>query len=667
MTDKVENMPRWRLLILALLTIMSLALLASRLHTLQVRESGDYASSQVRQSMRRVLLPAPRGRIFDRNGLCLADNRPSYCLAVYIEELRKPGPWSNTVNAVDARLDSLSAALGLPRQISRSDIRRHISKRLPLPLLAWQDVDDRTLARFAEEFANDPGMDIYVQPERVYPRGALAAHVLGYVGRDIPAVTNATFHYDILCMKGRAGIEASMDAVLAGEPGGKLITVDVSGYRHGETIARPSIPGRDIHLTLDAGLQEELERLIGGRRGAAVAVDPRNGDILALASEPAFNPNELSPSIPPVLWRALMANPDRPLLNRAISGVYPPGSVFKPCVALAALESGVPPTVAYDCTGVFTLGNMHLRCSSTYGHGENVGLRYAIEQSCNPFFCSLGTRIGIEKIDDFAAKMGFGRSTGIPLAGERAGLLPTPEWKSRVRHDGWRAGDTANLAIGQGLLLVTPLQVAMYAAALANGGTLHRPRLIADDEIIDNREEIIDNRYNEATNKRTNEQTNKPSNRQTVKPSNPSSNAAYGIVRGGMYDVVNAPRGTGRRALVPGLKMAAKTGTAEYGSRQNRRKHTWMIAFAPFDNPTIALAIVIEDGDSGGRTVAPLIRSALAYYFGLPEGEDPPELPEEPGNQESHEGVNAGVGSREPELANPESRIPNPVEEGAIR
>jgi penicillin-binding protein 2 len=632
MTDKVENMPRWRLLILALLTIASLGLLASRLHTLQVRESGDYASSQLRQSVRRVLLPAPRGRIFDRNGEILADNRPSYCIAVYVEELRQPGTWSNTVNAVEARLDEISASLGVPRQITRSDIRRHISKRLPLPLLAWQDVDDRSLARFAEEFANNPGMDIYVQPERIYPHGALAAHILGYVGREKPAETNEVFHYNVLGMKGRAGIEASMDSVLAGEPGGKLITVDVSGYRHGETISRPSKPGRDIHLTIDAGLQAELERLIGGRRGAAVAVDPRDGEILALASEPAFDPNALSPSVPPALWRALMADKDRPLLNRAISGAYPPGSVFKPCVALAALEAGVSPNVSYSCNGVFTLGNMHLRCSSTYGHGENLSLRYAIEQSCNPFFCSLGTHIGIEAIDSFAAKMGFGRRTGIPLGGEREGLLPTPEWKSRVRHDGWRAGDTANLSIGQGLLLATPLQIAMYAAALANGGTLHRPRLVADDESMHNAQCAMHNAdaqfATNATNKRTNEQTNKRT----------SDSAAYGIVRGGMYDVVNAPRGTGRRAKVPGLKVAAKTGTAEYGSRSNRRKHTWMIAFAPFDNPTIALAILIEDGDSGGRTVAPLIRAALAYWFGLPDPGDETESPESPEGLEGLEG-----------------------------
>ena len=636
MTDKVEKMPRWRLLVLALLVVGAFWELIARLHTLQVRESDDYESSQIRQSVRRVLLPAPRGRIFDRNGLCLADNRPSSCIAVYAEELRKPGAWSNTVNAVDARIDELSAALGIERQITRDDIRQHIAKRLPLPLLAWQDIDERTLARFAEEFANDPGMDVYVQPERVYPQGSLAAHVLGYVGRERPTATNEVFHYNLVGMKGRAGIEASQDALLAGVPGGKLITVDVSGYRHGETTARPAIPGHDIRLTLDAGLQAELERLLAGNRGAAVAIDPRNGDVLALVSAPAFDPNELSPSVPPATWRTLMADKDRPLLNRAISGVYPPGSVFKPCVALAALAAGVSPSVAYDCNGAFTLGNMRLRCTASVGHGEHIGIRYALEQSCNPFFCSLGVHVGIEAIDAFATQMGFGRRTGIPLGGERAGLLPTPEWKARVRHDGWRAGDTANLAIGQGFLLVTPLQIGLYAAALANGGTLHRPRLVADDgEIGDGRWEIGDGRW-EIGDRRYSPQGG-ASTIQLFNSSTSSSDNAYRIVRGGMYDVVNARRGTGRRAKVPGLEMAAKTG--EYGTRQNRRKHTWMIAFAPFENPTIALAILVEDGDTGGRTVAPLIRAALAHYFGLPDpgDEPPPELPDSPESPERPE------------------------------
>ena len=613
-----ESMPRWRLVVLALVSVSLLWTLARRLRTIQIDESPAYASTQVRQSLRRVLLPAPRGRILDRNGIILADNRPSYCIAVYVEELRRPGAWSNTVNAVDARIDALAGELGIARQISRDEIARHVLRRLPLPLLAWRDLDDATLARFAERFADEPGLDIYVQPERVYPHGAAAAHVLGYVGRDRPQTPPGGdfFHYDVMGMKGRAGIESSMDGVLAGKPGGRLITVDVSGYRHSET-NRPAVPGHDVRLTIDIRLQETLERLFADHRGAAVAVNPGNGDILALVSAPSFDPNDLSPSIPAPLWRQLNANPYRPLLDRAISGAYPPGSVFKPCVALAALEAGVPPSVTYPCDGVYTLGTMRLRCSARYGHGPDVGLRYALEQSCNPFFCALGVRIGIGTIHDYAEKMGFGRRTGVPLAGESTGLLPDPAWKLRVRNDAWRAGDTANLAIGQGLLLVTPLQVAMYTAALANGGRLLAPRLVEQGEIIDNRYQITDNRY-------------------------PSQRDAYRLVRGGMYDVVNAPKGTGRRAKVPGLEMAAKTGTAEYGPRSNRRKHAWMIAFAPYDNPRIALAVLIEDGDSGGRTAAPIIRSAFANYFGLPDA-----------GPESLEGLESPEGLEETEGAAP--------------
>lgn len=638
MTDKVPSMPRWRILILALLMSIGFITLICSLHTVQVEDSGKYANSQYRQSVRRVLIPAARGRIFDRNGVCLAYNRPSYCIAVYAEELRKPGRWSNTVNSVNAKLDDLSQTLGIERQINRTDIEQHIAKRLPLPLLAWQDIDDTTLARFAESITPDCGMDIYVQPERVYPQGRSAAHLLGYIGRDIPVVTNETFHYNIMGMKGRSGIESSMNEVLSGTPGGKLITVDVSGYRHSET-NRPAIPGKDVYLTIDTVLQQHLERLLGNRRGAAVAVDPRNGDILALVSSPSFDPNEMSPAVSSKLWKQLMNDKEKPLLNRAVTGTYPPGSVFKPCVALAALAAGVPQGITYDCNGVYTLGAMKLRCSARAGHGENITIRYGLEQSCNPFFCSLGTHIGIDAIRNFASKVGFGKRTGIRLGGESSGLLPDDAWKRRVYHDGWRTGDTANLAIGQGMLLATPLQIAMYTAAVANGGTLFKPRLVLPGEVREPKSPVLF--------------PGEISNKISI----PTEHLK--IVRGGMYDVVNAQYGTGRRARVKGLKLAAKTGTAEYGSRSNRRKHTWMIAFAPFDNPEIALAVLVEDGESGGKTVAPIISEALREYFGLEEegndsGEDPNSDPEvNPSLQPETESELAGAASVLPQEVQP--------------
>lgn len=581
--------PIFRILVLALLMLAGVYLLLCRLYKIQIVESRAYANSLRRQSIRRVLMPAPRGRIFDRDGNVLADNRPSYCIAFFIEEMRRPGQWINTIDAVDGKIGLLSERLGIPREISREDVSRHVYRQLPLPLLAWQDIDEKTLARFSElvssqeeEFA---GMDVYVQPERVYPNGRVAAHILGYVGRDKPqAATNEVAHYNIMGMKGRSGVELYRNGSLSGTPGGKLITVNVSGYRHSET-NRPAVPGEDLTLAVSLKLQKILEEELGLRRAAAVAVDPRNGDILALASEPSFDPGAMSPRVPASLWEHLNKNPARPLLNRAVTGLYPPGSTFKPAVALAALGKGLGKDYQVDCDGTFRLGDMRLRCASRYGHGPGIKMAKAIEVSCNPYFCDLGVHAGIDAVRDFASLLGFGKKTGIGLGGEAAGLLPDDGWKRRTGRGAWRQGDTANLSIGQGYLLVTPLQMAMYAAFLANGGTLWRPRLYLGENaeavhIADIPKEHLD------------------------------------VIRAGMHGVVYGDGGSGRRAKVDGVEIAAKTGTAEYGPRSNRRKHTWMIAFAPFANPEIAVAVVVEDGESGGLTAAPVVSKLLAGYFG---------------------------------------------------
>lgn len=586
--ERSATRPLWRIAILGLAMAAALCVLARRLYAVQIVESRAYAKSQMRQSVRRVHVPARRGRIFDRGGECLADNRPSYCIALFIEDMRRPGPWSNTVNEVDARIDSLSLALGIPRQIGRDDVAGHVFRQLPMPLLAWQDIDGETLARFSEMVTPNSGMDVYVQPERVYPSGGAFSHLLGRVGRDKPiAPMQERPHYDILGMRGRDGVELARDADLSGVIGGRLITVDVSGFRHGET-SRPATPGKDITLAVSAPLQRLCARLLEGRRGAIVAVDPRNGDVLALASAPSFDASAMSPRIPADLWRKLLSDPATPLLNRAVSGLYPPGSTFKPAVALAALENGISPNHAIDCTGVFELGGMRLKCAATYGHGPGIDMRRAIAASCNPYFCELGVMIGVEAIGECARAFGLGAKTGISLPGEAAGLVPDDEWKRRSRKEGWRKGDTANLAIGQGYLLATPLQMAMYCAALANRGTLYRPRLCLDEPVREVR-------------------------RLDIPP------WAFDVVLEGMSDVVNTPDGGGRRAAVAGLRVAAKTGTAEYGRRGNIRKHAWMIAFAPFEKPEIAVAVVVEDGESGGMTAAPLVAAIMRSHFGIVE------------------------------------------------
>lgn len=580
-----ESHAFWRIFALGVLMVFALFALGHRLWALQIEESRAFASSQMRQSVRRVLLPATRGRIFDRDGVCLADNRPSYCIALFIEDLRRPGAWSNTVNAVDARLDELSLQLGIPRQIGRAEIERHIYRQLPMPLLAWQDIDEETHARFEELVTPNAGMDIVVQPERVYPEGAVMAHLVGRVGRDKPkAPDGEKAHYDTMGMKGRDGIELTRDATLSGVSGGQLLTVDVSGYRRSVMDNRPT-PGSDLKLTISTRLQRACYAALAGRRGAIVAIDPRNGDVLALCSSPSYDVSAMTPRVPADLWQKLLEDPATPLLNRAITGLYPPGSTFKPAVALAALRQGLSPEFLVDCNGVFEIGSLRIRCAARYGHGDNITMRKALEVSCNPYFCELGVKAGVDAITTFAREAGFGTRTGISLPGEAAGLVPDDAWKRRTKGGGWSKGDTANISIGQGFLLATPLQIALYTAMLANGGTLWRPRLCADEAPTIVRKVAI-----------------------------PAKDLA--VVHNGMFDVVNAPKGGGRRARVNGVTVAAKTGTAEYGPMRNRRKHAWMIAFAPLHDPEIAVATIIEDGESGGTTAAPVVAATLAEYFG---------------------------------------------------
>lgn len=580
----------WRIAALALAFTAGIVFLAVSLRRVQVVQYSEFARDQVRQSVRRVQVPGARGRIFDRNGVCLAENRASYCIAYYVEELRKRGKWINTINAVDADIERLAAALGVPRQISYAAVSNHVVRSLPMPLLAWQDVDQGTLARWAESSESFPGVDVYVQPERFYPQGPLAAHVIGYVKRDRPlSRPGETYAFYLPEMFGANGIERQYNHQLTGYMGEQLIRVDARGYRHAVWEGAPAVAGRDLNLTLDVNVQRALEKALKGWRGAGVAVDPRTGEVLAMASSPAYDPNAFVPVIPSGLWKRILADEAFPLVNRAHQGRYAPGSTFKPVTAIAALlQDGFSPAAEHVCDGTFVLGTMRLRCWNTYGHGA-VAMRKAIEQSCNCYFCSLGQSIGYDAIYAEAHKLGLGQATGIDLPSETGGLLPTPEWKLKAMKDRWRPGDTCHISIGQGLLVTSPLQMVMLTSVFANGGTLFRPYLARYER---KPEKVRDMGW-------------------------PA--AAVALVRNGMHDV--ASQGTGRRVRVRGVEVAAKTGTAEYDAGGVRRKNTWVTAFAPFEQPTVAVAIVIENGESGGQTVAPMVHDVLVSVL----GEAPPE------------------------------------------
>ena len=580
---------RLRVILIAMMSMF--AFLGVVLWRIQVIHAFRYQTSFEQQSVRMVRIPGWRGRIFDRNGVCLADNRPSYCLAIYVEELREAGRLSRTLDRIEGVIEELSQRLDLEPVVSRSQIARHVQRRRPLPLLVWRNLDDTQLARLAESGMAVPGVDIHVEPVRLYPQGRMAAHVLGHVGRaDRRFEEGQEYDYYLPEMEGKRGVERTFNGILEGQAGGQLIVVDASGFKHEATEVREPKAGRNLVLTLDVRIQRAVERALHGEKGAGVVLNPGNGDVLALSSSPLFNPNSFHPHMPPQTWQALLTDPQRPLLNRSVSGVYPPGSVFKPVIAIAALENGrATAKTTFDCPGYFMIGRLQFRCwRDKPGHGRLAMVR-AIEQSCNPYFCQLGLRCEYRRIYHMAAALGFGERTGVDLAHELRGLLPSRKWKMRRYGGGWSAGDTCNVSIGQGLLLVTPIQMAMFTATLANGGTVYRPRLRHDPSAPDG--EVIN---------KANWQ------RETLR-----------ILREGMRAAIHAPNGTGSRARIAGVEMAGKTGTAEYGPKAKRKNHTWMIVFAPFDAPRYAVALLVEDGLSGGRTVAPRMRVLMEEIFRL--------------------------------------------------
>ena len=585
----------------AAIFIAGLLTLAARLKTVQVDRAADATDGLRRQSVRRVQTAGVRGRILDRRGRVLADNRPSVSIVLNAGVFKRKG-WDETAEAISNAIAAVAAVVGRPSPLTERDIRRHLHQSLARPLTVWRDIDADALARFEEQSfrlpgaaadgAQLPGFAVEETLERTYPNGPLAGHLLGYVGRDraeSPAGDEG-FNFRELEMRGRSGLEFYYDGFLRGGAGESRLTVDARGFAGAvPEVVVPAQQGPDLALTIDADLQTVCEAQLAGAKGACVVLDPRDGAVLAMASAPSFNPDLFVPVLRRARYEAAAKDPDKPLLNRAVGGSYAPGSTFKPVTALAGLAAGKSAGLRHDCIGAYVWGGLTIRCSRTWGHGP-LDLREALRDSCNPYFCSLGVEIGTNALVSAAHAFGLGAKTGIDFPVDYAGVVPDATWKMETYREKWYPGDVAQMAIGQGMLLVTPLQMARVAAALGTGA-LVTPHLKAD----------------------------------RGPPARPLPFAAADLaaVREGLRLVVGRS-GTGRRGAEGVCAyVLGKTGTAEVGARERRRKNTWFIAYAKGDATSraearaaeVAVALVIENGESGGGTAAPKVGAILKAVF----------------------------------------------------
>jgi penicillin-binding protein 2 len=560
------------------------AVLALRLVHLQVIQGSRYARLSDRNRIRKLILPAPRGRILDRNGVLLADTRPSFTVSVIPTELS------------DSTLPLLSRLISVPESTLREEIRP--VAMFASPVNVKRDATIEEVARIEESNFLLPGVHVRVDPLRHYPAGGRYCHVLGYLGEVSEREVKADTTLRRLDLVGRAGIEAMYERTLRGRDGYQYAEVDARGQEIGplpEKRPEPGIPGKDIVLSLDDRLQSLARRLLAGyARAAAVGLEVKTGAVVCLVSRPDFDPNIFMGPVNPATWDSLISNPSKPFYNRAVTSSYPPGSTMKPVAALAALRAGVlnRDTRFQPCTGVFKYANRVFKCWGIHG---GLGLVSAIAQSCNTYFYQVGLRLGIDSLAACAQQLGLGRITGLDMPDERPGNIPTRVWLNQRYGQGkWGAGSAMNFAIGQGEVAATPLQMAAVYAAIANDGLAVRPHLVAR---IDSAGRPV--------------HVTRPETRSL--PLRPED---LKMVKLGLERVVEW--GTGTKARLKEIDIAGKTGTAQNPPKPD---HAWFVGYAPADEPEIVFAVLVENAGHGGAVSAPIAARLIRAWFSPDEPE----------------------------------------------
>lgn len=595
-----------RAAMLGVLQLVFVGALGTRMHFLQVDQADQFRLLAEENRINIRLIPPARGEVFDRNGIALARNAPSYRIVIVRED-------AGDIDAVLARLGALVELD--PDNLARA--RAEMQRSAPfLPVTIAEDVDWNDLSRVSVNAPALPGVTPDVGLSRVYPRGSDFAHVLGYVGPVSDYDLSRTEDPDPLLriprfQIGKVGVEAKAESPLRGKGGAKRVEVNATGRVMRELDRREGIPGSDLQLTVDAQLQSYVQARLGTESASAIVMDVQSGDLMAIASAPTFDPNLFVRGISNADYTALTENNRRPLASKSVQGSYPPGSTFKMIVAMAALEDGlIEPEQTVYCPGHLEVSGRKFHCWKQAGHGH-VNLRESLKQSCDVYFYDLALKVGIEKISAMANRFGLGVRHDVPMSAVATGLTPTKDWKYRTHGTEWVIGDTVNASIGQGYMLASPLQLCVMAARLASG-TAVRPRLIKNIDGIE-----------------------QPTG---TGPSLGMNETNLRMMRAAMFDVVNDRRGTayGSRIIDDAMRMAGKTGTSQVrnitaaeraaGITKNedlpweRRDHALFVNFAPYDNPKYAVAVVVEHGGGGSSAAAPIARDITlqALFAGEP-------------------------------------------------
>jgi penicillin-binding protein 2 len=580
-------MGKRRVMAIAVVVMALFCVIIGQLWYLQVLEGGHFLDASDKNRIRIRPIAAPRGILFDRHGVPLVDNRPAFTLSLIPRELPRDS------DERDAVLGRVAALLRIPfLELHEAITRVALDSFLPVRVRRGLDLED--MAKVEEWKLELPGVIVEVEPQRTYPSSRFAAHLLGYV-REASDEQLRQGRYRRGDMVGQSGLERLLDEFLRGRDGGERIEVDALGRPVRVIQLTDPHPGAEVLTTVDRRIQEAVESAMEGRAGAAVVMDPRTGDVLAMVSTPAFEIDRFTGTIDRAAWLRVVQHPEHPLLNRVLQSQYAPGSIFKIVVTAAGLQERLlTPLDRVSCTGEFQLGTWTFKDWKPEGHGS-VDLHEALAQSCNIYYYQAGLKIGGATITRYARAFGLGQATGVELAGEKFGLVPSPSL--RRGRDTYRPGDVVNMSIGQGQLLVTPMQIAKLMSAVANNGVLWKPRIV--QRIARPERGVLWSDSGRVT------------GHVDLSP------IVWSFLRRSLTAVVEEG-GTGFSARIPGLDIAGKTGTAQMvaHSRADRgQDHAWFAAFAPVRDPEVVVVVLVERGGRGGQVAAPIARKILNAIF----------------------------------------------------